>query len=246
MRIQLHDQVFGTDPDSDGIYWLVTELDGWDSPAVRVSTLDPTYRPGSVLAYATYGSRAMTLRGVIKAPTETLFWKAYNRLLEITNNPMQAREFMVDEMDVRKTLYVVRSGNIRQKFVGVGASTFEVPLTAHDPIKYGEPVTTTIGSGATKSVVNPGNAISRHIVVGAQGDGTLALSTGGASLTTGGTSVGAGTVADFRARTLYLNGVNRYSQLHPMSSWWGLQPGANALANAGSTGVSITYRPAWV
>lgn len=247
MRITIGDQPFDRDyRDSDGTYWMITELDGWSAPPVRAGAVEKTYGHGSAPIKATYGPRQMTAKGVVKAATEELFWKAYNRLAGDIVDLNRSVPMTVQE-DVLKHIDVVKASEVRLSFIGVGAINFEIPLTAYDPLKYGPDATMTIPAGATRSLVNDGNEPSPRVVATASATGTLILRNVETeqTLTTGLNAVEAGTVANFRPRTLYWNGLDRYGRLHSTSTWWMLQPGANRIANTGSTAVSVVYQPAW-
>lgn len=248
MIITIGDQQFGPNiMDDDGTYWMITELDGWASPAVRAGSLERTSAHGAAPTTAYYSPRQMTAKGIVKAPTEALFWKAYNRLsggLVDLNSPVA----MTVQEDVLKRTDVVKAAETRLSFTGVGAIKFELPLTAYDPLKYGPETVASIGPGATRSIVNEGNEPSPWVIATASVTGTVSLKNNVAqqTVTTGTQAVEAGTVMDFRGRTLYAGDQNRYSRLHPTSTWWLLQTGANPIVNGGSTAMSVAYRPAWV
>lgn len=235
-------------PDANGALWYVSEWEGWDSPNLRQSFVEPTSRHGSVLSESLLGVRALSIQGICKAPTESAFWASYNRLLGVAANLKTPTTFTVQE-DVLKTLYVVRSGEVRNRFKGVNAFEFEVPLSAPDPLKYGNAVgPVAIGASGSQVLTNAGTFSSWNLVVTATSSGTIDLTNNltGQTLTTSGTSVDSGTVYDFNARTAYSGNVNRYFQLAANSQWWGLGSGANTIQNNGTAPVSITYRSAWV
>lgn len=241
----------GTNPDSDGVYWYVTALDGWDSPETRASTVDPSSRHGQVLAKALLQSRAMTLTGLVKAPTEALFYEARSTLQGQVNNIGAVKRMTVTEERAR-WVDVYRAAGLRMRLAGMSAFTFELPLTAPDPLKYNvTPTTVNIPAGGTVSVTNLGDFPSENWYIT-----TLSLS-GGIYLqneTLSGTpavltarNVPTGAIANAVNRTLKAaDGSLLYSSLSPLSQWFSLQPGNNALHNRGTTTLSFTYYSAWL
>ena len=136
MRLTLNGLDFNTNTaDANGALWYITEMEGWDSPALRQSFGTATSRHGEVLLESMMSSRAVILRGVCKAVSESAFWVAYNDLLGLTNNLVVNADLVVYETTAKK-IGVIRGGNVKITFVGVGAFTFEIPLTANDPLKY--------------------------------------------------------------------------------------------------------------
>jgi phage-related protein len=249
--IELDDIVFNSNtPDTDGTYWFITEWEGWDSPAVRQNTLEPTSRHGAVIAQGLHGHRPISLSGVVKAPTESAFWSAYNRLLNRTNDLLTTRILRVNEGGTIKEAGVVRSGEVRQRIKGVGAFEFEIPLIAPDPLKYGLEVNpVTIAAGGSVNLNNVGTYSTPNIVVTLTNTGTVSLKneSTGQRLHTGKENLGDDAVINFKARTVYNSeGKNRYDRLAPTSQWWELGPGTTRIRNTGTASVSVVYRSAWI
>jgi hypothetical protein len=246
MKIVLNDIEMNTGvADTGGALWYVDGLDGWDSPNLRQSTLDPTTKHGTLLTEALLGARAVTLRGVCKAPDEDGFWAAYNRLLGATSGLGVPFDLTVSE-NVDKRLGVVRGGPVRQAISGLGSFTFEVPLLAPDPLKYATvPTSTEIAADGQAPVVNAGTFVSFPTLT-ASGRVEVENFTTALTLTTGTQTVPAGTEIDTLRRTIYAGTVNLYEKISPLSVWWGLQPGDNTVRNHGTATVTVTHYDAWV
>jgi hypothetical protein len=122
--------------DADGIYWYVTEFEGWDSPNVRQEQLEPTMRNGVIFTINLYGDQPMSLKGVVKAPSTEMFWVAYKKILAVTSNlavPFPIKVYETDESG--EQMMVKRAGKVLNRMIGGNAFEFEVPLTAPDPVK---------------------------------------------------------------------------------------------------------------
>lgn len=245
MKIVLNDIEMSTGvADSDGSLWYVTEMEGWESPPTRLSSIDPSTKHGAVLTEGLYGARAVVLKGVCKATSEANFWKAYNHLLGSTSGLGVPFDLTVSE-DIDKRLGVVRSGNIRQAFKGIGTFEFEVPLLAPDPLKYEVTETsTTIGAGGTATITNAGN-FSTYPVITSGGDVSVENFTTALTVFTA-AAVPSGTVFDTLNRTIYSGATNNYEKIAPSSTWWTLLPGANEIRNHGSASATITHHNAWI
>lgn len=251
MKVTLNGQVMNPldyAADVDGVNWLVTGLDGWDSPDIRASVVTPTARHGDVTAKALLASRSLTLYGLVKASTLAGFYTAQNRLQEFSSSMVVPMSFVVEE-DIERVCYVVRAGRVRTTPAGLRALTFEMPLTAPDPLKYAvTPVVTSVAAGASGVLTNVGNFTSENYEVEADADGDLKVinTTFGTRGLTTDSGVASGTVFNGLARTVYDGDNPAYGVLGPSAVWWGILPGANAVDNDGTAAVTITYRPAWL
>lgn len=249
MRIDLDALVFnlGT-PDANGTYWYITEMDGWDGPSLRQSFQGATTKHGGVLVESLLDTRAVTLKGVAKSTTESIFWSAYNYLLGITNNLVFDRNLVVYESPTAKRLGVIRAGAPRISFVGVGAFDFEIPLIARNPLKYLVTADSMAYSvGQTSPLTNAGTFDTAPVVTTTSA-GTVIIrnNTTGQKFSTGNVSLPAGTVIDMGARTIYSGTTNLYNALTTTSVWWALRPGINQVYNYGTASVSVAFNSAWI
>lgn len=248
MRIDLHTQAFNTlVADANGTHWMVTGMEGWDSPGQRQSTAPPTSRHGAVILESMLDTRAITLRGVVKATGEGNFWAAYNALLGLVNNLTVPRVMKVHETPVKR-ISVIRGGAPRLAHVGVGSFTFEIPLLALDPLKYADVAKSAAISG-TLTLTNDGTFDSEPIFT-LTGAGTFSVTnttrSAYAKVSSGSKSLPSGTVIDFNKRSVMLNGVSYFSSLEPNAVFWSLAPGANSIKSEGSAPLSYTFRDAYI
>lgn len=252
MRIDLGDQSFNTGvPDVNGAIHMVTGMEGWDSPTMRQSTAAPTGQHGTVLTESLLEQRSVVLAGVVKAPSESVFWLAYNGLLGLSNNLVFPKRLTVHESSP-KFVEVIRGGQPRQAFIGVGSFSFEIPLLAVDPLKYTvTPKVVPVAAGATVTVQNDGNFITFA---------RLRLTSSGTVKITNRTQASNATlftrpdyaltidsIIDMKRKTAqHSGGDNRYGHIDMAAVWWSLQPGANEIVNAGTAGIEMTYHDAWI
>ena len=138
--------------------------------------------------------------------------------------------------------------------------TFTVPLVAADPRIYGQALRGVSGpTGAGQlSVVNDGNAAAPPTVT-VRATGTLNTPIVITNHATGEDvrlaltlTAGQVLVVDFAAKTVTVNGANRYDAVDfTLTEWWEVQPGTQAVSVAvgGSSGAGtwdIAWRDAWV
>lgn len=234
--------------DVNGAYWYVNGLEGWDSPALSVVSSRQTQRHGGVLSSSLLEPRAVLVSGLCKTTTEERYWASFNRLMSVTSNLLVEHPFTLWEGETAKRLMVVRGDQVRVDHSGVGSFEFQIPLTAYDPLKYVTTASTTvINAGGTGTANNAGTFISERLIATTSSAGTVYLQ----NQTTGRvlqlSSVPAGTILDFKNRSIILaSGISGYKQLLMPSTWWGLLPGANAIKNSGTANVTISYYSAWV
>lgn len=250
MIVDLDGLVFNTyEPDGNGTFWYVTGLDGWDSPGLRQTVAEPTSRHGDVLAKSLLGPRPMTLRGIVKSTTLDGHYLSQQQLQGQANNIAVTKPFRVTE-DIQREVKVYRAGHLRMSPAGLRAFSFELPLTAPDPLKYAvQGTTVTINSNQTKTVTNDGNFVTERYLLTALATGHVRV----ANLTISELGIRTdqevenGTTFNCLARSVRdPDGLQVYSSLSPASTWWGLQPGDNQVHNKGGVNVSMTYFPAWL
>lgn len=217
-----------TGVDAFGSRWLVTDLEGWDSPAMRTSMLAPTSVHGGAYGEWLYGPRSIKVGGVCKpSGTSAAFWSAWNRLLAVTNIMSADGSLIVTEDTVSPRCKVRRSAPVRHRF-HAGWFEFEFNVIAANPFKYVEGA-----AGGSATYTNVGNAIyyPRFMTTGAT---TPVFTHTDDSLTVDFTaSVPSGTEIDFRTKTVTgPAGENLYSSIGT-KQWWGLKPGTNAITITG-------------
>lgn len=235
-------------PDADGALWYVTAWEGWDSPNLRQSVLDPSLRDGGIITDSIFGTRTITLSGVCKAGSESVYWTAYNRCNSLVgaNNEV---DLVVSE-NVDKRVSVRRAGSPKIRSIGMGSFEWDWPLIAMDPRKYAVTETSVvIAAGATVTATNNGNAITYPILTVGSGNLVVENDETGLVLSTAATSsphVPSGTVFDMLNRTAYSGSTSYFHRVNPLAAWWGLVPGTNDIINTGTNSITMTYHDAWV
>jgi hypothetical protein len=240
---------FGSDtPDLNSAVWSVEEIEGWDSPDLREELLDLPGQDRQAIGPLYYKARALVLRGACRTPTDASFWASRTRLQTATLLTTAAGTLTVAETTTKK-LEVYRAGRLRMRpYKNLRGFVFEVPLTAPDPrILANSPTSITPGGTAT----NNGNfkASPTLTVTGsAAGPVVIAKTTG----TTGSVSIttsvpgGQQLVVDFKARSVLLNGVNRYDLITSTPTWFEIEPGANTITYSGGGTPSLSWSDSWI
>lgn len=246
MKVVIGDITMDNTVDDNGCQWIVTAMDGWESPDVRQVTPDFASRDGLARGLSTYGGRPMNFEGICKTPNEAAFWKSYNRLLGLSGNLTSPFNVTVSE-DVDKYVSCIRAQGLKAP-VTPGYFAFTLPLIVTHPLKYQTTsVTAQINGGASAVLTNNGNYPSMYIRVTLTSNGTLKLKNAKSGLRLVSTkTMTSGTVLDFKDRTVLLNDADRYGQLSPLSDWWTLAEGDTTIQNNGTANVSVEYRSAWI
>ena len=240
---------FGSDtPDLNSAVWTFQEIEGWDSPELREELLDLPGLDRQAIGPLNYKARAVVLRGKCLTPTDSSHWASRTRLATATLLTTSAGTLTVAETTTKK-LSVYRGGRLRMRsWPNLRGFTFEVPLIGPDPrILAHSPTSITPGGTATNN--GNFNASPTLTVTGAAaGPVVIAKTTG----TTGSVSVttsvpgGQQLVIDFRARSVLLNGVNRYDLITSTPTWFEIEPGANTITYSGGGTPSLSWNDSWI
>lgn len=230
-------------PDVNGALWYVTEIEGWDSPAIRSSVLEAASIHGVVTTEGLYGQRSIVLKGVCKATTNTGMYEAMYYLQGQTNGLRQETEFEFSvEEDIERSCMVVRAGEVRTRMMGAKAFEFSVNLRADDPFKYGDWVFGSIPASTPTVLNNAGNARSYPLFV---------ITSAGIPTFTCGTQTWVATASlpdntniEFGPRKVYLGSTRYLDRVDPASDWLWLEPGNNTVSC--NLPFDSWHRPAWV
>lgn len=234
--------------DANGVFWYLTDLEGWDSPTLTVTEAKHETRHGGVIARSLLDARQMTLKGVMKAPTLNGYYAARHALTANAGTGKVLVPFSATE-DIVRTLDVYTARNVRMTPAGLRACTFEVGLTAPDPLKYGPQRTVTIDAGLSATVSNIGNYVSERIVITCLTAGKVKVvneAWGTRGLLTH-DDMDASSSFNFLGRNVYdADGRPAYYSLAGANAWWGLKPGDNVIRNDGEGNIQINYYDAWL
>lgn len=136
-NIVLGDFIFNT-VDSEGVVWVVTEIDGWWAPpAADVPLIDRGFGDGAYEVRGRYRAREFSLEGSILVPSPSKVEAARDRLVALTSNlAAQGVWFKTGDNPIRAS-YVTLSGEVDIKTTNLqGRTDFRIGLRAADPIKY--------------------------------------------------------------------------------------------------------------
>ena len=231
-----------SDTPTSGVTWGVSEMDGWDAPAVRASSSPVSGHHGGYLLGSQWEPRTVTLRGHFDADTWEAFWAAH-ALVPTLVGLTEPVTLTVHE-PAPKSLQVIQGGRplVSLAHGGFLHAEWSLSLLALDPFKRGAAHSVTLAAGASTTVTYAGTFPGAPLVTLA-GAGTVdvAISTTGTRVRT--SSLPSGAVIDSHepGHTVYAGTTNRYDALVQPVSWLRLQPGDNAVTNTGTAPVVLDY-----
>lgn len=243
--------------DTNGIAWIVTAIDGWDSPSVRSTVTNKGQDHGAYVEPVFYGPRLLIVRGTFASvrgvPTQTLM-DTRDRL-EAANNitGTNLAPFIVSELRP-KLCMVQRVDGYHDRITGPTSYEFECHLLAPDPRKYDTvPTITIIPANTTVSISNYGNEESRPVLTVSGPASGITME----NVTTGQAVAFAQILGPADTFLIDMNTPHRvlkngatalYTIVSPPSGWWMLQPGVNQIrfTTTGSGSCSVSSRSAWI
>jgi len=233
--------------DANGATWELSAIEGWDSPDLRSAMLSLPGEDREAIGPLRYSSRGLSVAGTCFTPTEAAFWASKAKLMGATNLTRAAGTLAVTETTTKK-IAVYRGGRVLMKPQhALLAFDYEIPLTAPDPRILANAATTLAGSG---TATNSGNFKASPVLTvtgSAAGPIVITNSTAGATVSVS-TAVPGGQqlVIDFLARTVLLNGVNRYDLVTSTPTWWDVLPGANTIVYSGGGTAVLSWNDSWI
>jgi hypothetical protein len=131
------------DTDEFGVRWTVSKFDGWGSPASTVSFTNRARGHGSTSSDPFYGSRFMTIEGLVQAPDLASLDAAFYRLSgAVTLDPFP---MLVAEAAGVKRVTAQRQGEVVTTYLSNTLGRYSILIAAKDPFKYGDAVTSSTG-----------------------------------------------------------------------------------------------------
>lgn len=135
-EVRLAGLTFNSGADGDGDEFIVSEVDGWDSPGVEVIAVERPVSDGAVIAFGRRASRPLTFSGWVVASGPEHLGRARRKLEVAFNGIVTANGTLaVDQDDDTWELTVRLVQALRTKSVGNMAVTFEAGLLAANPAK---------------------------------------------------------------------------------------------------------------
>lgn len=236
-------------PDANGATWHIEEIDGWDAPDLRSTLHDLPGHDRQGLGPLLHRGRAIALRGICQTPTDAAFWASRLKLGGATLLTSAGGVLTVAETTTKK-ITVYRAGRVLMRPLGgLKGFEFEVPLIAPDPRILANSGSSIVAAG---TATNNGNFRASWVLTvtgSAAGPVVLTRTAPGATRTVSiTTSVPAAQqlVVDSKARSVILNGVNRYDLVTATPEWFDLEPGANTIGYSGGGTFSLAWNDSWM
>lgn len=250
--------------DGSGNLYTLEELEGWDSPTSTGAVESRTGARGGWSTRAYLAPRVMTLKGAVVCPQEGMLDRALDAVLSAI--PFDDYGPITVTRDSTRVAYVRQDGEPSITVLSPTTATYDVPLIAADPLRYGAfektssvrlPIVTggltipttvpfavdaTTVSGVVR-LFNEGNfpAPLRVLIYGPVSSPSLVNSSTGERFTFQG-DVQAGDYLDVNLdrRTVHLNGVASRRGF-VSGEFFALRPGANDVAFTAPTYDSEAY-----
>lgn len=225
-----------TDPSGSKFY--LDQLEGWDSPPLRLSSFALPSQHGDITTENLYGARLLTIGGICKATSEANFYASMYYMMGQWNALRIPIPFYVTE-GLTRYCNVVRNGPVRTSYVGVGTFRWNATFRADYPFKLGTTLHTVTGGPVTTL----GSVASwLQITTTASGIPTITINS---KVWSANATIPSGTVIDMKAMTVKNGGTSYFDRVNLNSEWLTFDAGiANTVAS--SLGISIAYRDAWV
>lgn len=233
--------------DANGAYWDIVALEGWDSPDLRSLLLSLAGEDRQAIGPVRYNARALSVVGECTVPTEAAYWLSHAKIMAATELTRAAGTLTVTETTTKK-IAVYRAGRVLWRPVhSLVRANFEIPLVAPDPRKLANTATTIAGAATATNTGNFPASPTLTVTGAAAGPIVIANTTAGKTVTVT-TSVPGGQtlVIDFKARTVLLNGVNRYDLVAATPQWFDIAPGNNTITYSGGGTPSLSWNDSWI
>lgn len=233
--------------DANGAMWDVVALEGWDSPDLRSSLLPLPGEDRQAIGPVLYNARSLSIVGECTVPSEAAYWLSKTKIMTATELTRAPGTLTVTETTTKK-ISVYRAGRVLWRPVhSLLRSEFEIPLVAPDPRILANTATTITPGGTATNSGNFKASPTLTVTGAAAGPIVIANTTAGKTVTIN-TSVPGGQqlVVDFKARTILLNGVNRYDLVAATPQWFDIAPGANTITYSGGGTPSLSWNDSWI
>lgn len=235
-----------------GSVYPVAAIEGLDIPDVRSSNIARAPGDGTIPGLDWYNERVVRLRMGIDATVDGLLAAKVNvlRAAFVRSTVPIPLHFMLRGETKRYLMVLPRRYALvyDQDANALNAPDVIAELVAPDP-RILAATATTITPGGTATNAGTFKASPVLTVTGsAAGPIVIAKTTG----TTGSVSITTAIpaaqqlVIDFRARTVLLNGVNRYDLVTGTPTWFDIEPGANTITYSGGGTPSLSWNDSWV
>ena len=228
---------FVSDQDVPGDFRLTTMVDGWGSPARRMSTEVRTGRHGVTIAGQLYAERTIVHEGLVECSTAVAANDIANELAALA--PGVAYDYVVSHEALSPLACSVDVAvGANPEWIDDRSFTYSLTLVAADPFKRALSArTTAVGAGSSVPLTNDGTAAA-HMLVTLTSGGTVVLTAGGVTLTTD--ALPAGAVIDTASTSVTADDGTDLMHLVAMPPLMPMLPaGGGSGAQAGTAALSI-------
>lgn len=127
---------FNDGPDGDGDEFVISDVEGWDSPGVELVIIEKPLSDGAVIAHGRRASRSLSLSGYAIGETIADVARARRKLATAANGIITADGTMVvDEGDATYSLTVRMAAPLRTRQHTAQSVRFDMSLVAVNPAK---------------------------------------------------------------------------------------------------------------
>jgi hypothetical protein len=127
--------------DSSGIQWVLSDLQGWGSPGSTAQATPRARGRGSTMSEAFMKHRTLVGTGAILVNDPALLTTAIDQLIAAVD--LDPFNIIVAEPGLTRSISVQRQDDVLPKKLNAYEAEFSFQVTAKDPLKYGDLVTTT-------------------------------------------------------------------------------------------------------
>ena len=240
---------FVSDLDAPGDYRLTTMVEGWGSPARRLTITPRTGAHGAYLLGQQWAERTIVHSGLIECSTATVANTIAQELAALA--PGVDYAYVVDHEAIGSLACTVQVAlGPEPEWVDDRSFTYILTLVAPDPFKRAlSPETVSIATGTSVPFTALGTAAA-EIEVTTTSSGTVHVEQGGlaimASSVPSGTVFTSGPGFDNLPRSVVgPGGEDLYSLTLPGTQWPAVVPGANSILNQGTAAVQVRYFPTY-
>jgi hypothetical protein len=261
--------------DSNGTAWMLTKVDGWDSPPTAVGqVIQRSADHGGWPTAQYYGPRIITLTVQISALSQPLRDVARAQLQQAV--PVSDLATFTYDEPVPKLAYVRRNATsaIGETYMDTCHAEFSIPLVAPDPRKYA--ATPNMASSVTATIVSPltlpfssGLPVTFPATVPPGSEGIIAVNAGtfetrpvitvqGPVTSPSVTNGSLGQTVSFTGLTLSSSEVmtldmdarqafigTAFQPADSSSAWWTLQPGTSLIYLTGTSMTGAVLTASW-
>lgn len=245
VQLELRATLFGA-----GSVYPVAAIEGLDIPDVRSSNMERPTDDGTVPGLDQYAERVVRLRMGIDATVDSALAAkvAALRAAFVKSTVPIPLHFMLRGESKRYLMVLPRRfALVYDQDAALNAPDVLAELVAPDPRILAAIATTLAGAGtatnngtykATPVLTVTGAAAGPIVITNTTAGKTVQITTSVPS--------GQSLVVDFKARSVLLNGVNRYDLVAATPQWFDIAPGNNTITYSGGGTPSLAWNDSWI